>query len=98
MKLENLPNIKKVDIDNGYLNIELIDGDLIRLNFNDVKSLKKQLRIASVSVSAYMVICEPDGKRLAVIAESIGDACDKLDENGYFDYQFIRSVSFDVLH
>lgn len=49
MKLENLPNIKKVDIHNGYLTIELIDGYLIRLNFNDVESLKKQLRIGGVS-------------------------------------------------
>lgn len=63
-----------------------------------VNWIEKQLRIGGVSLSAYMVVCEPDGKRLAVIAESIGDACDKLDEQGFFDYQFVRSVSFDVLH
>jgi hypothetical protein len=43
MNLEDLPNIEDYYIDEGFLCIKLMDGDLMRINFNDIKALKKQL-------------------------------------------------------
>jgi len=53
METNKLPNVNKHWVKDGYLNIELIDGDYIRLNFNDVKKLKEQLALLRVVKSFY---------------------------------------------
>lgn len=57
---------------------------------------EKQCDIHVVSPSAYLV--DLMGKHLVVLADSIADACDKLDAEGYENYEFVRSTSIDVLH
>lgn len=45
MDINKLPNVKDHWIKNGFLNIELLTGDYIRLNFNKIDELKEQLLI-----------------------------------------------------
>mgnify|MGYP003631509469 CR=1 FL=1 len=49
MEIDKLPNVKKYWINDGYLNIELKDNHLLRMNFNDMETLKKQLTLTDVS-------------------------------------------------
>ena len=60
-------------------------------------SLKNEQKctIHDVMLSAYLV----DIKRtkIVVLAKSIADACDKLNRDGFNDYSFIYSHSFDVI-
>ena len=42
--INNLPNLKKSYIENGWLCIELVNGDRIRLNFNDLEALNKVIK------------------------------------------------------
>ena len=51
MEIDKLPNVKKYWINNGYLNIELQDNHLLRMNFNNMETLKKQLTLTDVSNS-----------------------------------------------
>jgi len=49
MKIDKLPNLKKYWIDDGYLTIELIDNNLLRMNFNNIEKLKEHLTLTDVS-------------------------------------------------
>ncbi|MBW2962292.1 hypothetical protein [Mesonia aestuariivivens] len=44
IKTNNLPNVKNSYIENGWLCFELINGDRIRLNFNDLEALNKVIK------------------------------------------------------
>tara|TARA_R110002020_G_C16033016_1_gene753062 strand:+ start:326 stop:574 length:249 start_codon:yes stop_codon:yes gene_type:complete len=50
MEIDKLPNVKKYWINNGYLNIELKDNHLLRMNFNNMETLKEQLTLTDVVV------------------------------------------------
>ena len=49
MNLEDLPNIEDYYIDKGFLCIKLMSGDHLRINFNNIDALKKQLNLTDVS-------------------------------------------------
>ncbi len=57
MKLEDLENIEDYYIDNGILCIKLISGDHLRINFNSIEAIKKQLPIQRVSKRYYHDVC-----------------------------------------
>ena len=48
MSINKLPNVKDHWVKDGYLTIKLKTEDYIRLNFNDVEALKKQLTLTDV--------------------------------------------------
>ena len=48
MDINKLANVKDHWIKDGYLNIKLQTGDYIRLNFNNIEYLKKQLTLTDV--------------------------------------------------
>ena len=52
MEIDKLPNVKKYWINDGYLNIELKDNHLLRMNFNNMETLKKQLTLTDVVSSS----------------------------------------------
>jgi len=54
------------------------------------------LHIGSVMLSAYYVIV--DNEPTIVMAENISDACDKLDELGVLEYEFIHAKSIAIVH
>ena len=56
MEIDKLPNVKKYWINDGYLNIELQDNHLLRMNFNNMETLKKQLTLTDV-VKSYCKHC-----------------------------------------
>ena len=53
------------------------------------------LYIHDVTLSAYFV--DIKHTKIVVLAKNIADACDKLDRDGFKDYTFIYSYSFDVI-
>ena len=56
---------------------------------------EKQCVIHDVMLSAYFV--DIKHTQIVVLAKNIADACDKLDRDGFKDYTFIYSHSFDVI-
>ena len=54
------------------------------------------LHVGSVMLSAYYMIV--DNKPTVVMAENIGDACDKLDELGVLEYEFVHAKSITIVH
>ncbi|UXQ88823.1 hypothetical protein [Tenacibaculum phage Larrie] len=56
----------------------------------------KQLILSGVVSSAYTVKVEGKGT-IIILAESIADACDKLESKGYKNYAFVKSTSLDVV-
>lgn len=54
------------------------------------------LHIGSVMLSAYYMIV--DNEPTIVMAENIGDACDKLDELGVLEYEFVNAKSITIVH
>jgi hypothetical protein len=56
---------------------------------------EKQCVIHDVMLSAYFV--DIKHTKIVVLAKNIADACDKLDRDGFKDYTFIYSHSFDVV-
>ena len=53
------------------------------------------LNISDVMLSAYFV--DIKHTKIVVLAQNIADACDKLDRDGFKDYSFIHSHSFDIV-
>ena len=53
MEVDKLPNVKKYWINDGYLNIELKDNHRLRMNFNNIETLKEQLTLTDVVKSFY---------------------------------------------
>ena len=51
------------------------------------------LHIGSVMLSAYYMIV--DNEPTVVMAENIGDACDKL---GVLEYEFVHAKSITIVH
>lgn len=54
------------------------------------------LPIGDVILSAYIV--NVDGETTVVMADNIGDACDKLDELGVLEYEFIHTKSLTIVY
>lgn len=54
------------------------------------------LHIGGVMLSAYYMIV--DNEPTVVMAENMGDACDKLDELGVLEYEFVHGKSMTIVH
>jgi len=54
------------------------------------------LHIGDVMLGAYVV--KADNEETVVFARNIADACDKLDELGVLDYEFVYSKSITIVH
>ena len=54
------------------------------------------LHIGDVMLSAYYAIV--DNEPTVVMALNISDACDKLDELGVLEYEFVHAKSITIVH
>ena len=54
------------------------------------------LHIGDVMLGAYVV--KADDEETVVFARNIADACDKLDELGVLNYEFVYSKSITIVH
>ena len=66
---------------------------------NEAKKIDKQQcngDLPCVMLSAYYMIV--DNEPTVVMAENISDACDKLDELGALEYEFVHAKSITIVH
>jgi hypothetical protein len=77
-----------------------IDHDPTKLDqlIQDYYPLNQEqtLPMDNVMLSAYFIIA--DNEPTIVMAENMGDACDKIEKLGVIEYEFVHARSIDIMY